>query len=67
MISSVLPQLLELNEGKRLKATDIFKNEEWLKLRKVSYFQSKVDFFDYRNFEGIMEYDKRTSIGEALD
>ena len=63
MISSVLPQLLELNQAKRLKVTEVYKNDEWLKLRKVIYYQSKVDFFDFRNFEGIVEYDKKTSIG----
>lgn len=56
-----------LDEAKRLKPADIFKNEEWLKLRKVIYFQSKPDFFGFKNFEGIVEYDKKTSIGEALD
>ena len=50
MISSALPQLLELNEAKRLKVTDVYKNDEWLKLRKVIYYQSKVDFFKFRNF-----------------
>ena len=67
MVATALPQLLELSQAKRLKATDIYKNEEWLKLRKVIYFQSKVDFFQYRNFEGVVEYDKKTSIGEALN
>lgn len=67
MISTAIGQLLELNETKRLKPTEIFKNQEWLKLRKVSYFQSKIDFFEYRNFEGIVEYDQKTSIGQALD
>jgi hypothetical protein len=33
----------------------------------VVYFQSKADFFGFKNFEGIIEYDKKTSIGEALD
>lgn len=54
MISSAIVQLLDLNESKRLKATDIFKNEEWLKLRKVTFSQSKPDFFNYRNFEGVV-------------
>lgn len=54
MISSVIVQLLDLNESKRLKAAEIFKNEEWLKLRKVTYSQSKPDFFSYRNFEGVV-------------
>lgn len=63
MIASALPKMLELNEAKRLKPTDIFKNDEWLKLRKVVYYQSKIDFFEYRNFEGVVEYDKKTSIG----
>lgn len=45
MISAVIPQLLELNETKRLKVTEIFKNDEWLKMRKVVYYQSKIDFF----------------------
>ena len=56
-----------MNETKRLKPADIFKNQEWLKLRKVVYFSSKTDFYSYKNFEGIMQYDKKTSIGEALD
>lgn len=54
MISSVIVQLLDLHESKRLKAAEIFKNEEWLKLRKVTYSQSKPDFFSYRNFEGVV-------------
>lgn len=67
MMTDVIKSLLEMDEGKRLKPADIFKKEEWLKLRKVLYFQSKPDFFTYKNFEGVMEYDKKTSIGEALD
>lgn len=63
MISSAIKMLLEMNEAKRLKPADIFKNEEWLKLRKVVYFPSKTDFFNFKNFEGIVEYDKKTSIG----
>ena len=45
MISAILPQLLELNEAKRIKVPEIYRNDEWLKLRKVIYYQSKVDFF----------------------
>lgn len=67
MISGAIKQLLDLNEAKRLKPADIFKNEEWLKLRKVVYCPSKTDFFNFRNFEGILEYDKKTAIGESLD
>lgn len=42
--------MLALDEGKRLKPAEVFKNEEWLKLRKVIYFQSKPDFFGFKNF-----------------
>jgi len=67
MIASAIKLLLQTDEVKRLKAVDIFKNEEWLKLRKVIYYPSKHDFFIYKNFEGVAEYDGKTSIGEALD
>ncbi len=50
MITDAIKFLLEIDESKRLKPTDIFKKEEWLKLRKVLYFQSKPDFFNYKNF-----------------
>lgn len=63
MISSVIKLLLQADEAKRLKAADIFKNQEWLKLRKVIYYPSKHDFFNYKNFEGVSEYDSKTSIG----
>lgn len=50
MITDAIKFLLEIDESKRMKPTDIFKKEEWLKLRKVLYFQSKPDFFNYKNF-----------------
>jgi hypothetical protein len=31
------------------------------------YFSSKTDFYSFKNFEGVIEYDKKTAIGEGLD
>ncbi len=31
------------------------------------YCSSKTDFYSFKNFEGIIEYDKKTAIGEGLD
>ncbi len=67
MIANAIKGLLEVDQSKRLKPVDIYKNEEWLKLRKVMYFSSKTDFYSFKNFEGVIEYDKKTAIGEGLD
>ena len=69
MIAKAIRQLLELDEHKRLTPQGIFKNQEWLKLRKVIYEPSKKDYYPdkYQNFEGILEYESNTAIGEALD
>jgi hypothetical protein len=63
MIASAIKLFLQSDEIKRIKAADVFQNQEWLKLRKVIYYPSKHDFFNYKNFEGVAEYDGKTSIG----
>ncbi len=38
-----------------------------MKMRKIVYHQSKSDFYNFKNFEGVLKYDKTHAIGEALD
>ena len=38
-----------------------------MKSRRVEYYKNKAGFFNYKTFEGVVDYDKKIGIGEALD
>ena len=38
-----------------------------MKTRRIEYFKNKTGFYDFKTFEGMVEYGKKTAMGEGLD
>lgn len=56
-----------MNEDERITIKKIFENKELLRTRKVDYYSNKAGFYQYKAFEGVVSFDQKHAVGEALD
>ena len=66
-MANIIQSLLILDESKRVKIEEIYKNKDLLKARRVEYFQNKAAVFGFKTYEGLVDFDKKTGTGEGLN